>query len=117
MRYVPSPPPPTLTGLGSREVRGVMRTRPIRPARIREHPEVAVDLGAAHEPLPAAPPALLEAAPAPVVEHRTIHPEERRVLCRRVGHQPVLFDLRAGLDRRRHNQRRTDIKEHIDEEA
>ncbi len=110
MRYVPSLPPPTLTGIGTREVRGVMRTRPIRPTRILSHPEAAVDLGEKHEPRPAV-------VPAPPVEHRTVHPEERRVLCRRVGHQPVLFDLRAGLDRRRHNLRGTDLTEHIDEEA
>jgi hypothetical protein len=110
MRYVPSLPPPTLTGIGTREVRGVMRTRPIRPTRIRDHPEVVVDLGEMHEPLP-------EAVPVPAVEHRTIHPEERRVVCRRVSHQPVLLDLRSGIDRRRHNLRGTDLTEHIDEEA
>ncbi|BBI98494.1 hypothetical protein FGKAn22_01870 [Ferrigenium kumadai] len=110
MRYVPSQPPPTLTGIGTREVRGAMRTRPVRPVRIRDHPEVVVDLGERHEPLPAA-------APVSTVEHRTIHPEERRVLCRRVSHQPVLLDLRTGPDRRRHNLRGTDITEHIDEEA
>lgn len=109
MRYVPSLPPPTLTGLGSREVRGVMRVRPIRPTRIRSHPEAAVDLGEPHEPRPAAAP--------PPVEHRTIHPEERRVFCRRIAHRPVLLDLRTGLDRRRHHLRGTDLTEHIDEEA
>lgn len=111
MRYVPSLPPPTLTGIGTREVRGVMRSRPIRPVRILSHPEAGVDIGAPHEPRPEAP------APVPAVEHRTVHPEERRVACRRVGHRPALLDLRSGLDRRHRKLRASDPTEHIDEEV
>lgn len=113
MRYVPSLPPPTLTGLGTREVRGVMRARPIRPTRVRSNPEANVDIGPTHELRPEAPPV----APIPEVEHRVVHPEERRVACRRVAHQPVLLDLRSGLDRRHHKMRGSDLTEHIDEEA
>lgn len=110
MRYVPSLPPPTLTGIGTREVRGVMRTRPIRPTRILSHPEAGVDIGPPHGPRP-------EAVPVPAVEHRGIHPEERRLVCRRINHRPALLDLRFGLDRRRHKLRGTDTTEHIDEEV
>lgn len=110
MRYVPSLPPPTLTGLGTREVRGVTRTRPIRPTRVRSHPEEYVDLGPVREPHPEAP-------PVPPVEHRVVHPEERRIACRRVAHRPVLLDLRSGPDRRHHKLRSSDPTEHIDEEV
>ena len=112
MRYVPSLPPPNLTGIGTREVRGAMRTRPVRPVRIPSHPEVAIDMGPPHEPRPEAAP-----APALAVEHRTVHPEGRRVACRRVNHRPVLLDLRSGLDRRHHKLRATDPTEHVDEEV
>lgn len=111
MRYVPSLPPPTLTGLGTREVRGVMRTRPIRPTRVRSNPEAGVDYGPAREPHAE------EIVPVPAVEHRVVHPEERRVACRRVAHRPVLLDLRSRLDRRHHTLRGTDPTEHIDEEV
>jgi hypothetical protein len=41
--------------------------------------------------------------------------EDRRKLCRRVGHQSVLIELRSGIDRRRHNLREGAVVEHIDE--
>ena len=41
--------------------------------------------------------------------------EERRILCRRLQHLPVLEELRSSVDRRRHNQRSTDLQLHIDE--
>lgn len=113
MRYVPSLPPPNLTGIGTREVRGAIRTRAVRPVRIRSHPEEAIDMGPPREPRPeaAVPP------PAPAVEHRTLHPGDRRVACRRLNHRPVLLDLRAGLDRRHRKLRSTDLTDHVDEEA
>jgi hypothetical protein len=42
---------------------------------------------------------------------------ERRTYCRRSRHQPVLAELRSGLERRRHNQRAADPTEHVDIEA
>ena len=42
---------------------------------------------------------------------------ERRTYCRRIEHLPMLVELRSGFDRRRHNQREDDIKEHVDEQA
>lgn len=46
------------------------------------------------------------------------HPQgERRTYCRRSRRQPVLVELRAGLERRRHNQRAKDPTEHVDIEA
>jgi hypothetical protein len=39
---------------------------------------------------------------------------ERRTYCRRIEHLPVLVELRAGLVRRRRNQRASDPMEHVD---
>lgn len=41
--------------------------------------------------------------------------QERRVFCRRIHFMPLLEELRASIDRRRHKQRNTDLLEHIDE--
>jgi len=42
---------------------------------------------------------------------------ERRTYCRRIRRLPVLFELRAGLERRRQKQRAVDPTEHIDIKA
>lgn len=43
--------------------------------------------------------------------------EERRLICRRIQHLPVLEELRSAIDRRRQKQRSTDLQLHIDEEV
>jgi hypothetical protein len=45
------------------------------------------------------------------------HLGDRRTICRRIKIQPLLNELRLKVDRRRHTQRKTDITEHIDEDA
>lgn len=40
---------------------------------------------------------------------------DRRRVCRRIQHHPVLKELRSGIDRRRHNQRRSDLTTAVDE--
>jgi hypothetical protein len=42
---------------------------------------------------------------------------ERRTYCRRIEHLPILVELRAGYDRRRHNQRGDDMMDHVDEKV
>jgi len=42
---------------------------------------------------------------------------ERRIICRRLQHQLILQELRSVIDRRRHQQRRSDLRLHIDEEV
>ena len=42
---------------------------------------------------------------------------ERRTICRRLHHQLILQELRCAIDRRRHQQRRSDLRLHIDEEV
>lgn len=41
--------------------------------------------------------------------------QDRRKVCRRLFQEPVLEELRSGIDRRRHNQRKTDITTAVDE--
>lgn len=43
--------------------------------------------------------------------------EERRKVARRLSHQPVLVELRSGVERRHFNRREDDLIEHIDEEV
>lgn len=69
------------------------------------------------------------AQPVPYVEHQENayrvnprpHPhvplEDRRKARRRVNHQPVLIELRSGIDRRHNNLREGDVAEHIDIEV
>ncbi len=50
-------------------------------------------------------------------EHFMIRQEDRRSIYRRLHHQAILIELRSSIDRRKHQQRKTDIQLHIDEEA
>ncbi|MDZ4203134.1 MAG: hypothetical protein U1C96_13425 [Gallionella sp.] len=104
MRFVSSIPP--VAGfIEGREVKRISRIRAVTPvasgelsALVVEHPH--------------------QAYVAPVKrEDRRYVMEERRKACRRVSHQPVLVELRSGIDRRHHNLREGDIVDHIDEEA
>lgn len=42
---------------------------------------------------------------------------ERRIVCRRLHHPTILEALRSSIDRRRHQQRKTDVQLHIDAEV
>jgi hypothetical protein len=42
--------------------------------------------------------------------------EDRRVLCRRIYHLPVLLDTRSGEDRRKETRRPDDVATHIAED-
>lgn len=46
---------------------------------------------------------------------KTVRSDEgdRRKVCQRILHQPVLVELRSGINRRRRNSREGDIVEHI----
>ncbi len=50
-------------------------------------------------------------------EQLMIRQEDRRSICRRLQHQTIMEELRSSIDRRRHQQRKTDVQLHIDEEA
>ena len=51
------------------------------------------------------------------VQRQVARQAERRTVCRRLPHRTILEELRSSIDRRKHQQRRTDLKLHIDEEA
>ncbi len=103
MKFVPSLPPPRITGVGGRLM--VNRLTPVKAAK------------------PVQPRSL----PPLVVQHQhEYHSErrhdphldgDRRIACRRILHLPVLEELRSGTDRRHHSQRENDQSDHIDIEA
>jgi hypothetical protein len=105
MRYVPSISPAT-TSPDTRPVRGLSATYAVKPVHPREKIVPVIEHHAVHR----------EAA-QPVEPQRDVLAEERRKVCRRVSHQPVLVEFRSGVDRRRHNFRAGDVVEHIDEQA
>lgn len=105
MRFVPSLPP-VYTGPVSREVKGLVGVRAVRP--VRAHGETTVTINP-HKPH--------EIQQAEQHERREHGEEERRKECRRVSHQAVLVEMRSGMDPRRHNLREDDIVEHIDIEV
>ncbi|OIR17331.1 hypothetical protein GALL_23560 [mine drainage metagenome] len=107
MRYVPSLPPVT-TSPYTRQVKGLSAAQAVKPVYPREQPESYVAPQATHQ----------AAAGVQQQPPRRVQPfEDRRKACRRVSHQPVLVELRSGIDRRRHNLREGDMVEHIDEQA
>jgi hypothetical protein len=57
--------------------------------------------------------------PVPAVTEREERPrelEDRRKMCRRIYHVPVLLDTRSGEERRRSERRELDEVTHIDQE-
>lgn len=107
MRYVPSISPAT-TSPDTRPVRGLSATHAVKPVHPREQIVPVIEHHAVHR----------EAAqPAEPQPRRDVNAEERRKVCLRVSHQPVLVEFRSGVDRRRHNLRAGDVVEHIDEKV
>jgi len=107
MKYVSDFPPPVSgvdVGLDVNALAGVRRVKPVealtlptlltQPHTTHEVPlDVAMDEEKRHDP--------------------HVH-GERRTYCRRIEHLPILVELRSGIVRRRHNQRASDLMEHID---
>ncbi|TAN80892.1 MAG: hypothetical protein EPN14_05130 [Gallionella sp.] len=114
MRFVSNFPPPVVD-VGGDEVKGVAGIRPVRPERIRSHPSVGVEQYKLDEPPQPQQPPPVGGQNEP--GRRTVFPEERRKVSLRVRRQPVLVELRSGIDRRRRNLRAGDIVEHIDEKV
>lgn len=105
MRYVTSISS-TTTSPNTRQVTGLSATHAVKPVHPREQPAPIIERHAAHR----------EAAQT-AEQQRDVLAEERRKVCRRVSHQPVLIEFRSGVDRRRHNFRAGDVVEHIDEKV
>ena len=103
MRFVPSVSPPT-TSPDTRTVRGLSATHAVKPVHPLEQPVPYVENNTAQQ----------EALHAVERQYRNVPLVDRRKACRRLLHQPVLIELRSGIDRRHHNLREGDVAEHID---
>jgi hypothetical protein len=111
MRYVPSLPPPLAAPEETGELQAVGAVNPAKPVRQRTLVPMVKQHFAEREPGEGG-----QIAPTgSEIERRA--GADRRVYCRRIQQQPVLADLRPGVDRRRRSQRKTDIATSIDEEA
>lgn len=110
MKYVPSLPPP-ITGVETGpEVKALAGIKRAKPVQARTLPPLVVQPHVEHEASP-------EVA-RKEEKRRNPHPHgERRIYCRRIEHLPVLVELRSVLERRRRNQRASDITEHVDVKA
>ncbi len=112
MQHVQNLPlPPSLSGLeNSHEVKKLTEIKPVKPVSERIEPSLVFQkiIQSEHQRTLAKP-----------LERRNTAPYhgERRTICRRIKMQPLLKELRSKVDRRRHKQRKTDITEHVDEEA
>ncbi len=93
----------TYTSMGERAVNGLGGVHAVKPVQARG-PAPAAEQEQHHHN-------------AVSRERHDMFQEERRKAVRRVSRQPVLVELRSGLDRRRRSLREGDIVEHIDEEA
>lgn len=116
MQYVPSLTPPVTapeTGLEVKAPAGVKRAKPVQE---RTLPPLVVQPHARH----VAPPEVAGKEESAGKEEKRHDPHvhgERRLYCRRLEHLPMLVELRSEIDRRRRNQRASDIAEHIDVEV
>jgi len=108
MRYVSSIPPAT-SKTESSKVKGLANIYTVKPV----HPNVQTE----SYPVSQAPrDGQAHVIEVPKNRSETLV-EDRRKTCRRVNHQPVIIELRSGVDRRRHHLLDGDIVEHIDEKA
>lgn len=108
MQFVPIIPRPVVELEDHRQVSGiagVKRTKPVQERTLpplasypRESSHDAVETGRREQRYDA-------------------EQADRRLFCRRIGHLPVLEELRSAIDRRKRNQRNTDFQLHIDEEV
>lgn len=112
MQFVPSLPPPMPAGGPERgeELNEVTAVKKVKDALEQPAATPTARLHAGHES-----PSGSDVA----TEKRHAEGElaERRIFCRRIGHQSILVELRATADRRRRKQRKNDLSDHVDEEA
>ncbi len=113
MQFVPVNRPSTPKKTDETEVKNVYAAKPVKEVKAFFSPVVSdfKPVEKPRSPLPAS----AEREPERVFRERT--GEERRKYCRRLQNLPVLYDLRATADRRRKNQRKSDITTAIDELA
>jgi hypothetical protein len=111
MKYVPSFPP-VVTGVAdSLDAHALSPVKPVKLVQQRTLPPLVV-----HRQMH------FDAAPVEVAkrQERRNDPHlqgERRTYCRRFDHPSLLAELRSRMERRRRTQRKSDMAEHVDEEA
>ena len=108
MNLVPSLPPVIVPATDQLDVEALAAVTAAKPVTPRVQPPIMVQHHMRHH------------ATRDFAGQQQRHDEvrvqgERRIYSRRIEHLPELVELRAGLDRRRHNQRGGDITEHVDE--
>lgn len=108
MKFVPSLPPPGAPAVRDRvTVYGPASVKAAKAVQSRTLP-----------PLVVVPHERSEPQGGEAERQRERNPlGERRTYCRRLRRQPVLAELRAGLERRHRKQRAEDPTDHIDIEA
>lgn len=107
MRYVSSLPP-VPTSPNTRQVAGLSRVNAVKPVPTGEEAVPSIQQQAPRQmPMPPVKQQYQRAEPF----------EDRRKICRRVSRQPVLVELRSGIERRKQRTRAGDLIDHIDEEA
>lgn len=117
MRYVTDIPPVATPSPNTRHVTGLTAALAVKPVYPGEHPVASVEHLKAH------PDKERQEITHPVEQRQSNVPaefvpaEDRRKACRRVAQQPVLIELRSGIDRRHHTLLEGDVAEHIDIEA
>lgn len=109
MQIVPIIPQQKFSVEESLEVTGIAAVKPAKPVEERTLPPL-VNRG--HEQ------ALYPSSDiSPQEKRQLIVEEERRLVCRRIQHLPVLEELRSSVDRRRHSMGSAEFQLHIDEEV
>lgn len=109
MQLVPIIPQQTFSVEDSLEVKGIAAVKPAKPVEERTLPPLVTH---GHE--------LPTHASSGISQHekRQLAVQvERRFVCRRIQHLPILEELRSSVDRRRHNLGGADFQLHIDEEV
>jgi hypothetical protein len=109
VKIVPDSPPPITVAETGLKVEALAPAKAAKPVQPHAGPPLAAQRAHSH----ASPDIAVQAERRHDVD---IH-GERRTYCRRIEHLPVLIELRAGSDRRRHNQRGGDLTEHVDEKV
>lgn len=107
MKFTPDLPPPATVAEAGLEVKALAGVQRAKPVQARTLPPLVVQPHARHE----APP---EVAGKEEKRHNPHVYGERRIYCRRIERLPMLVELRSEIDRRRRNQRASDIAEHVD---
>ncbi len=109
MKIAPDLPAPVPVAENTLDVKVLAGVKPSRPVQERTLPPLVVQPHSRRE-------GQQDTADQPERRYEPHLHGERRTYCRRIEHLPILIELRSGIDRRRHNQRKADIVEHIDVE-